>query len=102
MLNQSRLAGVLLLSACCASIAASRTQVASAPVTATPHPTAPVDLNTASRAQLLALPGMGPVYVDRIVDGRPYTAKNQLTQRGILPVAAYLRLRDLVVAHRVR
>ncbi len=60
----------------------------------------PLDLNTATPAQLLALPGMGQVYVNRIVAGRPYTAKNQLVTRGVLPEAAYLRIRDRIVAHR--
>lgn len=59
-----------------------------------------LDLNTATAAELRALPGMGAVYVKRIIDGRPYSAKNQLLTRGILPQAAYERIRDLVVAHR--
>lgn len=63
---------------------------------------AAVDLNTASVAELRALPGMGDAYVRRIIAGRPYTAKNQLVTRGVLPQAAYERIRDLVVAHRQR
>src|ERR1700744_5227236 len=47
-----------------------------------------MDINTATAAQLKSLPGMGDAYAARIIAGRPYTAKNQLTQRGILPVAA--------------
>lgn len=43
---------------------------------------------------------MGDAYVKRILDGRPYTAKNQLVTRGILPQAAYDRIRDFIVAHR--
>ena len=61
----------------------------------------PLDLNTATPAQLHALPGMGDAYVRRIVEGRPYVAKNQLLTRGILPQAAYDRIRDQIVAHRV-
>lgn len=59
-----------------------------------------LDLNTASASELGALPGMGAVYVKRILEGRPYSAKNQLVTRGVLPRAAYDRIRDLVVAHR--
>ena len=59
-----------------------------------------LDLNTASFAQLRALPGMGDAYVKRIIDGRPYTAKNQLVTRGILPQAAYERIREAIIAHR--
>jgi DNA uptake protein ComE-like DNA-binding protein len=59
-----------------------------------------LDINTATAAQLKALPGMGDEYVRRIIAGRPYTAKNQLTTRGILPQAAYEQIRDLIIAHR--
>jgi hypothetical protein len=59
-----------------------------------------LDLNTATPAQLLSLPSMGKVYVDRIVAGRPYTAKNQLVTRGVLPAATYQRIKDRIVAHR--
>ncbi|MGI4829362.1 MAG: ComEA family DNA-binding protein [Janthinobacterium lividum] len=60
----------------------------------------PLDINVASPAELRALPGMGDVYVKRIIENRPYTAKNQLITRGILPQAAYERIRDNIVAHR--
>jgi DNA uptake protein ComE-like DNA-binding protein len=59
-----------------------------------------LDINTATAAQLKALPGMGDAYAARIIAGRPYTAKNQLTLRGILPASAYEQIKALVVAHR--
>jgi competence protein ComEA len=59
-----------------------------------------LDINTATAAQLKALPGMGDAYAARIIAGRPYTAKNQLTMRGILPAAAYEQIKPLIVAHR--
>jgi DNA uptake protein ComE-like DNA-binding protein len=59
-----------------------------------------LDINTATAAQLKALPGMGDAYVQRIVAGRPYTAKNQLTTRGILPAAAYEQIKARIIAHR--
>jgi competence protein ComEA len=59
-----------------------------------------LDINTATAAQLKALPGMGDAYVQRIVAGRPYTAKNQLTTRGILPPAAYEQIKERIIAHR--
>jgi competence protein ComEA len=59
-----------------------------------------LDINTATAAELKALPGMGDAYVRRVIAGRPYTAKNQLTTRGILPVDAYAQIKDLIIAHR--
>ena len=59
-----------------------------------------LDLNTASAAELKALPGMGDAYVRRVIEGRPYTAKNQLVTRGVLPREAYEQIRDRIVAHR--
>jgi len=59
-----------------------------------------LDINTATPAQLKALPGVGDAYVQRIIAGRPYTAKNQLMQRGILPQPAYAKIKLLIIAHR--
>lgn len=61
-----------------------------------------LDINTATAAELKALPAMGDAYAQRIIAGRPYTAKNQLTTRGILPAEAYAQIRELIVAHRVK
>lgn len=60
----------------------------------------PLDLNTATPDQLKALPGIGDAYTKRIIDGRPYTMKNQLVQRGIVPQATYDKIKDSIVAHR--
>jgi DNA uptake protein ComE-like DNA-binding protein len=61
-----------------------------------------LDINTATAAELNALPGMGGVYAQRVIAGRPYSAKNQLVQRGILPEDEYLKIKDLIIAHRVK
>jgi len=67
---------------------------------AVPAEPAKLDLNTATFEQLRALPGMGEEYARRVIRFRPYTAKNQLATRGVLPEAEYDRIQELIVAHR--
>jgi competence protein ComEA len=57
-----------------------------------------LDINTATPGQLKSLPGFGDAYVRRVIAGRPYTAKNQLVTRGILPLAAYDEISSRIVA----
>jgi competence protein ComEA len=59
---------------------------------------APLDINTATPDQIKALPGIGDAYTKRIIDGRPYTAKNQLTTRGILPQKTYDGIKNMIIA----
>ncbi len=59
-----------------------------------------VDINSASQAQLAALPGITPAYAAQIVALRPYGSKSHLTTRGILPRDVYERLKDRIVARQ--
>jgi competence protein ComEA len=81
-----------------------------APVTPATKPAAPgattaappqgglIDINAASKEQLDALPQIGPARAEAIIKGRPYRAKNDLLDKGILPQNAYEVIKDRIIA----
>lgn len=59
--------------------------------------TALVDLNAATRAELEALPGIGPARATAIIDARPLGSVDDLTDRGLIPASVWEEIRTLVV-----
>ena len=60
----------------------------------------PLDLNTATKEQLLSLPGMTAEEADRVVAGRPYNEPGELVTRHILPKTEYDKISDRVTAKK--
>ncbi len=75
---------------------AARTQVAG--TTAKAAKRALIDINTATEAQLKAVPGIGTGYAAKIIAGRPYAKKDQLKSRHILPGPVYDQVKEGIIA----
>jgi competence protein ComEA len=57
-----------------------------------------VDINTATVAELKALPGVTDADSTKIIQGRPYADKNQLVSRHVVSEATFDKIKDQVVA----
>ena len=57
-----------------------------------------VDINSATAEQLKGIPGIGDAYSKKIIDGRPYRAKNELVSKKVLPEGVYDKVKDLIIA----
>ena len=58
----------------------------------------PVDINSASKAQLKSLPGVDDALADKIIAGRPYLSKSDLIGNKIVSQVTYDGLKTQVVA----
>jgi DNA uptake protein ComE-like DNA-binding protein len=57
-----------------------------------------IDLNAASRDELMTLDGIGEVRADAIIRARPFRAKTELVERRLIPEALYDKIADKVMA----
>lgn len=59
----------------------------------------PVDLNSASKKDIAALPGVGPDYAQTIIDARPFNSKEDLLKKKVIPQATYDKIQDRITAN---
>lgn len=101
---QSRVIGATLiaLGLSCASLAfaagAPPPDGPSSAASKTPALARPVDINSATRAQLTSLAGIDEAQADRIIKGRPYLSNADLATRNVIATGIYLALKNRIVA----
>jgi DNA uptake protein ComE-like DNA-binding protein len=67
-----------------------------------PPTSALVDINRATLDDLMKVTGITRVWADRIVRFRPYRTKADLEEQGIIPAELYSRIKDSIIAHRIK
>ena len=85
-----------LLIASALAFATTLTPVLSLPAAA--QTAALIDINSAAKADLEGLKGVGPAHADAIIKGRPYKGKDDLVAKKIIPENVYKDIKDKIIA----
>jgi competence protein ComEA len=58
----------------------------------------PLDINSASAAELKAVAGIGEADAKKIIENRPYKSTDELVQKKVVPKATYDKIKGQIVA----
>lgn len=61
---------------------------------------APVDINSATKEELKAVPGITDAYADKIIAGRPYKSKAHLVTHDIITAGLYDSIKKRIYARQ--
>ena len=89
---------LLLIVSAWSTIGMARVANSAVPAAQTASAADKLDINTATKDQLKALPGIGDAYSQKIIDGRPYRTKLDLVHKKIIPQATYDKIKDQIIA----
>ena len=57
-----------------------------------------IDINSATQEELEAMPAVGKVYAAKIIAGRPYKTKTELTTKKVVPSSVYSKIKNHIIA----
>jgi DNA uptake protein ComE-like DNA-binding protein len=63
-----------------------------------PGHTGELDINTASADELKQIPGLGEAYAKKIIENRPYTRRDDLVTKKVIPLATYESIKEHLAA----
>ncbi len=99
MMNRTIMAALVLLLGMGVAFSQPQSSTKSTSKTTTAAPSGDLlDINSATKAQLDALPGIGAAYSQKIIDNRPYAKKTDLVKKKVIPQSTYDKIKDMIIA----
>ena len=77
---------------------AAKTEAPKAAAAKAPEAKELLDINSATPEQLEAMPAIGKAYAAKIIAGRPYKTKSELTSKKVVPASVYSKIKNHIIA----